>query len=682
MTDENNPIIDSLLEEMLSEKHPPDLSQSVLNRLQEDNSAHFARWESAIAAASNRPLPLDQVVSTVQLESEESSAASSATLASTRIVRRKAHESNATRWLWGAVSVSAAACLLVLSSVFVQRQGKLGEEQAEKTVQEPKSSEEDTRREESVRENHTVAGARKPQQLSTDNVPFDAKVPAESRAVVDDVRPVTSAIETENIVEIIDQQFENLWKRKGIVAQSSVSSDEWLHRAYQILVGRAPKGTELNALESNGSFKARKEVVDQLVSSQEFAKLWSLRLADAWLGPKSRGDRSPSRLAFENWLGKQLAQGRALREIQQELLVAKGSDHPEAKSFAPQAHWIAASYEGNSWKLAERLGSSMLDLSTGCARCHDEKSVAKKTFWGTASLLSSVGVETYNEDGKSFRRVIPKKYTEAFYERPDGTLAAALPTYWDGVPATRSDLEATVEWFTKSKERETAAVNTVWNFVLGQRLVPQYGLDESDGALERGELQQFLAQQWKAHGEDIRDIASWIALSRPFAVGSSELSLNDYFLASESELEAWRRADRQMAFYSAPYPMAKDNSPVARVSELAQWIKRKEDGTIRAQPNARSQKSNVPADGSNQLADHVRLLVHVRGLAPKLDEQVDAWLRSNLTWEQLVEHASLLSRNQAPNAKYMELAREILAQSGGDRKSALSRLILTELGFY
>lgn len=54
MTERNEPIIDSFLEEILTGKRPPDQSQSILNRVREDNSAHFLEWDKAVLAADSR----------------------------------------------------------------------------------------------------------------------------------------------------------------------------------------------------------------------------------------------------------------------------------------------------------------------------------------------------------------------------------------------------------------------------------------------------------------------------------------------------------------------------------------------------------------------------------------------------------------------------------------------------
>ncbi len=58
-------------------------------------------------------------------------------------------------------------------------------------------------------------------------------------------------------------------------------------------------------------------------------------------------------------------------------------------------------------------------------------------------------------------------------------------------------------------ERKKAAINAVWNNLFGQRLVPNYGLASNEGVEERSELHQFLANQWSAHGEDVRSLVAW-----------------------------------------------------------------------------------------------------------------------------------------------------------------------------
>ncbi len=173
-----------------------------------------------------------------------------------------------------------------------------------------------------------------------------------------------------------------------------------------------------------------------------------------------------------------------------------------------------------------------------------------------------------------------------------------------------------------------------------------------------------------------------VAASKPFALSESSMTLDEYFLASEQELDAWRMADRQLAFFTQPRVDAKNENANTRLIDLAQTIKKDRD-EVRAQP--REQKPSLKPNATivkNATAEHVRFFVHARGLSAPLQDQMAQWLESNMSWESLVDHVAMLTRGQSASPKLQEISKEVLAQSGNDRRTALTRILLTEIGYY
>lgn len=685
MKDQPHPIIDAFLEELLSDKSPPDLSRSILNRLHEENATKHLAWEEAVRLAHSAPTQhRESDATSVGLHAFQPEIAvenPSPVVNVSRHRKSRSKDRMTMRWVWVGLSVTAATILLVVSNWWGGFQNTNPSIAKSHNTDAPKKSSVAAQPQAESPEKNDRKTPLNP--FPIDRTPFHSNESVASQTT--ESKEITVAkMDTREIVRHINARFSEIWNQSNTQVAPLAPRDQWLQRVNTFVLGQETS-TETNASEFPlESIEGRLAYLGKITETKEFAQYWSNKLADGWLGSRGKGDRSPARQAFNAWLAQQILKGTPLHQVQRELLTAKGSDHPEAEDFNAASHWLAASFEGNSAKLAEHLASGILDTNLACSRCHENGNSNPATYWGVAAVLGQVGIENVKKDEQNVRRVVFKKPSDKFYERKDGTMALAIPRMIDGsvyIPDGNT-LEPLAEWVVQSSERKKAAINAVWNNLFGQRLVPNYGLASNEGVEERSELQQFLANQWSAHGEDVRSLVAWVAASKPFALSESSMTLDEYFLASEQELDAWRMADRQLAFFTQPRVDAKNENANTRLIDLAQTIKKDRD-EVRAQP--REQKPSLKPNATivkNATAEHVRFFVHARGLSAPLQDQMAQWLESNMSWESLVDHVAMLTRGQSASPKLQEISKEVLAQSGNDRRTALTRILLTEIGYY
>lgn len=716
----NEPIepgtLESLLEELLAEKHPPDLRQSILNRLHEDHSQEEKRWDSAIAAALmdvsgsdskagsafKEPASLDDsgVHFREQLELvAEAPPVQDLHSSSLPNWGTEAISNRVQRTAWMSIGL-VAACVLVLLGIWIGRsdnQASLPSDPNKQSVAtNPKtSSPSDEKIQPKIDQTNPTKIAnndevpRRPKTLSEDSLPFqisprnDVATSSNSPAA-----QVVKALPDEEIIQVIDHQFAQLWKRAELNSDQLVDMDglAWGQRTVQWLLSRelsTSEQAELQKWDKNPSMAQRLAFAKVLVESPEFAKTWSKRLASQWLG--NSDSRSPERQSFEGWIADQLQAGKSLADIQSDMILAVGTDSPGADSFAPASHWLAKLADGQAGLTAERICNTVLDQPMVCSRCHDSKSMPTKNYWGLVAFLKRASVQHQTIDGKDLRIVATNaKHTkETYFEREDGTMSAAIPSMPDGSLISTDDgtLRPLAQWLAASPLRREANVNMIWKAMFGRSLVPNYGVSEADGFAERFELREFLASQMNAHREDLRQVATWIVVSRPFSLQSIEPTMQQYLMASSTEVEKWRTADRLFAtgvpsnFTSAP------NAAPEALKQLAGWLDSKDVKLLGQRKTSANpiDLSNLPKGKSN---DHLRFLIHSQRIEERLESHIDSWMKAKMPWETLVDHAAWLGTGHSANDGQQELARDVLTASNGEKRTALIRILLTELGYF
>ncbi len=433
MKDQPHPIIDAFLEELLSDKSPPDLSRSILNRLHEENATKHLAWEEAVRLAHSAPTQHREADATsVGLHAFQPEIAvenPSPVVNVSRHRRSRSKDRTTMRWVWVGLSVTAASILLVVSNWWGGFQNTNPSISKSPNTDAPKKSSVAAQPQAESPEKNDRKTPLNP--FPIDRTPFHSNESVASQTT--ESKEITVAkMDTREIVRHINAQFNEIWNQSNTQVAPLAPRDQWLQRVNTFVLGQETS-TETNASEFPlESIEGRLAYLRKITETKEFAQYWSNKLADGWLGSRGKGDRSPARQAFNAWLAQQILKGTPLHQVQRELLTAKGSDHPEAEDFNAASHWLAASFEGNSAKLAEHLASGILDTNLACSRCHENGNSNPATYWGVAAVLGQVGIENVKKDEQNVRRVVFKKPSDKFYERKDGTMALAIPRMIDG----------------------------------------------------------------------------------------------------------------------------------------------------------------------------------------------------------------------------------------------------------
>ncbi len=393
-------------------------------------------------------------------------------------------------------------------------------------------------------------------------------------------------------------------------------------------------------------------------------------------------------MAFEGWLEEQIFAGVPLRIVQQRMLAAVGSENAPNAIVQPESYWLSRLAGLDLQARVETYCRTQLGQNVACARCHDKDSAAGQSlisnglpasqigYWGTASILSQWTIQQDESKGSVLSR---QEVQEQFYEKADGRMATATPTAIDGaVIAEKETWSGIVSWTIAHPQRTRASVDFVWESLLGRALVPEYGLASSEGSLERKELREFLADQWSGKDEDLRQLVMWLSMSKPFAAKSSQETFQTYLAMSAEQQLQWRKRDRLFAQFVPLGGRSRADVGNETLRNLTEWFKSNRGIALGSPalsiPNATvsSSKSLFEKYG----AGLERLVVHSQRIDESLEQQLASWNSSKtLSWEQKVEHASMLVGASGDQGELKRLAEELLSLSGGDPEVALRRMM-------
>ena len=526
----------------------------------------------------------------------------------------------------------------------------------------------------------------------------------------------------EEVVGIIDNQLSYLWNRVGLTAAPNVSTDIWLDRAAVAILGRQATTAEKESFRSSKNESRVVSYVDNLVSSNEFSRYWSIQLAEHYLGKRisTSQERTVSENAFVEWLEESLVQKLFIGDIERQMIDGQKNvlDGQNVRTD-PASYWLSETMERAATNQREPVelvpsikrrqppeesligvSRQLMRLSGNpsmvCSQCHIDESSGSdlrgyismsktqatggsSTFWSVPANLS--GLTILNQTAGRSLRSEPR--SDYFYEDGEGRmkLATAAP------PSLRKGKVSMTlgEWFGSSNEPRRAIVEMVWGQVFKQPLVPVTGLSEDEGLSERVDLRELLASQMQLQNADLGTLVRWIVLSKSLRLEGPKTDAPWYLKSTESQIADSQRQLRMFAGFHTT------NSFIAESGKLSpgravSWIDQKRSFQ-KADAATLAQGANNKLPGMAQKPtkldyseDQVRYLVSIEKPYSRLRALAERWGKSSMSWQMLIEHAYLATDARFPSQLERDEAIKLLEASGQDRARTLVMIVNARLG--
>lgn len=494
------------------------------------------------------------------------------------------------------------------------------------------------------------------------------------------------------VISFVNAELASRWQEAGVTPAPPASDAEWCRRLFIRVLGRIPDANdELKPFVASSAPNKRQKLVERLLSEEayvlEYARHWSVIWSNALIGRGGgRAGSLASREGLEQYFRKALVYNKSFAEIVTELLTATGAGKPGSDDYNPAVNFLLDGLDPESTLATSRVSRVFLGQQLQCAQCHSHPSQdwSQEHYWSLNAFLRQMKAEQAGGRAKLVSATSASRTNRAgeiFYETPTGLLKAAAPRFLDGTRPDASAQEgnldrrqALAEWIVRSEYMPRALVNRLWSHFFGYgftRAVDDMGpiTSQSDATV----LNQ-LAQQFAAHNFDLRLAMQWIALSDAFARSSKGTSL-----ASRDAPELgggalfsryYSRPMQAEEVYNSLVQSAKIRKQAgnsqeleqARVAWLAQFSRQLgDDGSGESRTSLKGNPPTIMAHG-----DLMRRAVssHDGGLLKSL-------VQSNMKFDRKVEHLFLAALSRQPTRREQAVAAKILENGKGNEATAL-----------
>ncbi|QDV24262.1 DUF1553 domain-containing protein [Aureliella helgolandensis] len=708
----NEKILDAFLEEMLTEQHPPDLTERIRNAwLAEQaalrNNSSAAPLPELVASRPVRPGMAAAVGEVLESSTNSRTQSGKSTVQHRKDLKRKRLERN--RIFGSCLALTATGLLAFMGwkilgpdgfppnaapqQVAVDGAALSPKKQADTTPQVADNSQA-----QAASDLPTTPG----EAIDIDDLPFQQPAPlvakSSENAAKEDLR--VTPLPTSQIVAHIDSRFEGLWQELGVTPRERLHDRQLFTKFFSALgADEALINSVASTLPTEKDSNTPETWLAQTLARPPLAELLAERWIRRWFSSSPANFESPSVAALEQQMvgritGHQPWNGVVVDLFGQEL-EEDSSSYAFVKSFAG----------GGNHRLTQRIGKHFLNTNLGCVRCHDPRLgkepnselVQQESYWSLLAMFN--GIETEGARRRN-RDVVDNQSTlfadqspKVFYDLLDGHLRSAEAALPDGTqwrtPQNQLPRKALAEWVAKSPYMDQATVNSAWEILTGRPLVPQVRDVEVVGLETRQALLSTLAGQYRAHNRDLTELLGWIAASQVFARSPTELSQLEWLDASEAELEKLKLAE--LVFAAAPAASPAPRNLEETLTIALQWRggHAQQDRSALAQfgpspaTDKKNSKNNKNAPEQSQgssagasVMPPIDFAISSNRPTPRELEYIQKLLSSQrLSWEQRVEHIVGLNLDYSANEQVRQLANRLLQEHSGNAEAALLDLL-------
>ncbi len=328
------------------------------------------------------------------------------------------------------------------------------------------------------------------------------------------------------VVAEVDAILEATWQSVDLEPSEPASDTDFVRRIYLDLIGRIPTVAEAEAfLRVKGdATKNRRRLVADLLESPEHSEHFATVWANILVG--RGGDNDYDRDALHGWLADQFAQNRPWDEMARDLIAAEGRNSENGA-----INYVLAHRQDDAVPLTSVTTRVFLGKQLQCCQCHDHPTNdwKQEDFWSLNAFFRGIRVQGGRNQMMADRELTDADPVDWFvtFERRNATYRAAIPRYLDGTQLERdrsgARREALAEFIAGPEAGEDLAlafVNRVWAQLHGRGVVhpvDDFG-DHNPPAIDG--LLETLADAFRDHGYDVRELLCWIAATRTYQASS------------------------------------------------------------------------------------------------------------------------------------------------------------------
>ena len=493
-------------------------------------------------------------------------------------------------------------------------------------------------------------------------IPLEGEVPPERYA----------SLPRKNFVD--DHVWAKL-RKLGIVPSVSTGDATFHRRAFLDAIGRLPTPEETRAFLGDPDPLKREKLVDRLLSRPEYADHWANKWADL-LRPNPYRVGIKAVMNFDAWLRDAFRRNLPYDQFVKQILTARGSNYRDGASVV----WRDRREPEEAATIVSQV---FLGIRLECAKCHHHpfESWGQEQFYEFAAYFARVG-----HKGAAIAPPIAAGEETVFLKK-SGTVKHPLtgqvlppkPLFGSASVPDDPDVdprEALANWIASPSNPYFARVivNRTWAEIMGRGIVEPVDDLRATNPPSNGPLLDALADDFVAHGYDLKHLIRTIMTSAVYGLSSDP---NDRNIADTRNFSRhYRQRPRAEVLLDAivditgvPEPL--DATPPG-TRAAASWTTRNTslflDTFGRPDPNQDPPCERTP-DTSVVQALH---LMNAPGINKKITSDASRVARlaaSDLSPAKVVEELYLLVYNRMPDAEEVAYGTILFEGPGGRRKA-------------
>lgn len=364
--------------------------------------------------------------------------------------------------------------------------------------------------------------------------------------------PISTTSDTDSHVAQIDQFVEQVWADYELKPSRPATDGEWCRRVYLDIIGRIPTVEEATEFIDSRDSDKKKKLVNQLLYddeyTEEFARNWTTVWTNLLIGRTGGNDNRSmiSRPGMQKYLRDSFAREKPYDRMVHELVTATGTTTPGDPNFNGATNFLIDKVNPEKASLATAATTKIfLGLQVQCTQCHNHpfNDWKQQKYWEMNAFFRQVrafpGGARARDGGvaqltdQDFRGE-SQGQSEIFYEMRNGLSRVAFPVFVDGTEIPRDGLvnvvnrrEELAKLMIQSPFLTRSIVNRMWAHFLGYGFTSPVDDLGPHNVPSNPELLEFLSEEFRRADFDIRELISWIALSRPYGLSSKRTRSNE-----------------------------------------------------------------------------------------------------------------------------------------------------------
>ena len=310
----------------------------------------------------------------------------------------------------------------------------------------------------------------------------------------------------------IEEHVGAKWKARRVTPAARADDAEWLRRISLDLSGRIPDILAARDFIDNPAPDKRARTIERLLKEDRHAYHWATVWRNWWLPETGEMQNPFFAYTFEGWLRTQLKENKPYDHMVRAVLGGSRGGHAGATAFY-------AAHQNKPENLASAASRLFLGVKLECAQCHNHPFARwkRQQFWEFAAFFGQVAPK---------QRPLTKVAAVAGEIAVPGTGKMVKARFPDGTTPKWKDtpVDTLADWIV-SKDNPyfaRAAVNRVWEYLLGIGLVEPVDEEGPENLPSHPDLFDLLARQFAAHDFDLKYLLTAITLSRPYQLSSKQ----------------------------------------------------------------------------------------------------------------------------------------------------------------